>query len=111
MNADRNSRFYAEEYMNYRTINLNKRQILAIPENTPEKLFSGDLENARSEFYRLGRIWHPDRNADLEAPRVFQHITNLYQKAKEMIKTDSWTGRGELIIYQGRDPVRTVSFL
>ena len=39
---------------------LSAAQILAIPENTPEKLFSGEPGKAQTEFRRLGRRWHPD---------------------------------------------------
>lgn len=80
----------------YDKINLTAEQILAVPENAPEKLFSGDLETARSEYHDLSRRWHPDHNRDLRATEVFQHINELYRKAQELIKAGLWRGAGIL---------------
>jgi hypothetical protein len=68
-------------------INLSGGQILAINKRAPEKLFSGDLESAKMEYYALSRVWHPDRNSDRQATVVFQHITELYRTARELIET------------------------
>ncbi len=77
-------------------INLTGERLLAISENAPEKLFSGDLETAKSEFHALSRRWHPDHNKDFEATAVFQRITELYRKAQELIKAKRWRGAGVL---------------
>ena len=77
-------------------INLTAEEILAIPEKSPEKLFSGALEIAKSEYHTLCRRWHPDYNRDANATPVFQHINNLYQTAQELIKTSCWRGAGVL---------------
>lgn len=77
-------------------INLTAAEILAIPEKSPEKLFSGVLEIARSEYHTLCRRWHPDYNRDANATTVFQHVNNLYQTAQQLIETNSWRGAGVL---------------
>ena len=77
-------------------MNFTGAQILAIAENAPEKLFSGDLETAKSEYHALSRRWHPDHNGELPATAVFQRITELYRKAQELIKTKHWRGAGVL---------------
>ncbi len=90
---------------------LSGRQILAIPETSPEKLFSGSLEVAKKEYFGLAGTWHPDRNPDKEALRVFQHITALYNNAREQIKNDAWRGPGELMLFRSGALIRTISFL
>lgn len=80
----------------YDKINLTAEQVLAVSQNAPEKLFSGDLETARSEYHNFSRRWHPDHNRDLQATEVFQHITELYRKAQELIKVGLWRGAGIL---------------
>lgn len=77
-------------------INLTYAEILAIPEKSPEKLFSGNLEIAKSEYHTLCRRWHPDYNPDEEATVVFQHVNNLYRTAQRLIETNGWRGAGVL---------------
>ncbi len=77
-------------------INLTAVEILAVSKDAPEKLFSGDLPAAKSEYHELSRRWHPDRNRDLEATAVFQHITELYRQTRELIKSGRWRGAGVL---------------
>lgn len=97
--------------MTYSPNDLSAEQILAIPENAPEKLFSGELELAKNEYYALGRLWHPDRNPDFRALRVFQHLSVLYRNAGEQLKNNTWRGRGELLLLKSGDLMRTISFL
>lgn len=80
----------------YDKLNLTADQILAVSRNAPEKLFSGNLEIARSEYHDLSRQWHPDHNRHPQATIVFQHITELYRKAQESIKAGLWRGAGIL---------------
>ncbi len=89
---------------------LGPEQILAISENAPEKLFSGDLLIAKSEYRMLGRRWHPDHNSDGAAQLVFQHVTRLYQKAREMIETNHWRGAGNLELQRDGRVMRRVSY-
>jgi hypothetical protein len=80
----------------YDKINLTAEQILAVSQNAPEKLFSGNSETARSEYHELSRRWHPDRNRHPQAIIVFQHIAELYRKTLELIKAGLWRGAGVL---------------
>jgi hypothetical protein len=77
-------------------IKLTADEILAMPEKSPEKLFSGVLEIAKTEYHTLCRRWHPDYNRDANATAVFQHVNNLYQTAQHLIETDGWRGAGVL---------------
>lgn len=96
--------------MIYSKNDFSAAQILAIPENAPEKLFSGELAKAQAEFHQLGRKWHPDCNFDLSAGVVFQHINQLYKNAREAIKNNDWRGAGELMLIKSGDLARSVSF-
>ena len=80
----------------YDKINLTAEQILAVSPNAPEKLFSGNLETARSEYHDLSRRWHPDHNRHPQATAVFQRIAELYRKTQELIKAKLWRGAGIL---------------
>jgi hypothetical protein len=91
-------------------INLSPERILAIPADAPEKLFSGDLLTAKSEYRALGLYWHPDRNTDPQSQRIFQHITELYKKAKELLETNRWRGAGTLELERGGHVFRRVSY-
>lgn len=77
-------------------INLTAAEIFAIPEKSPEKLFSGVLEIAKNEYHALCRRWHPDFNGDANATAVFQHVNNLYRMALKLIETGGWRGAGVL---------------
>ena len=92
-------------------ISLSGGQILAIKKGAPERLFSGDLEAARMEYYALSRVWHPDRNPNREATAVFQHITELYRTARELIKTNKWNGAGIMELSAAKNGVRKFEYL
>ncbi|MBS1792806.1 MAG: hypothetical protein JSS81_03070 [Acidobacteria bacterium] len=77
-------------------------QIMAIDPESPEKLFSGDAETAKTEFYELSRDWHPDRNPAPQATVVFQRVTALYRKTLELLETQRWPGPGVLDLPAGR---------
>lgn len=74
--------------------NLTAEKILAIAATAPEKLFSGDLALAKSEYHELCRFWHPDRNRTASAARIFQHINLLYDNAVELLRKNMWRGAG-----------------
>lgn len=77
-------------------MNLTGEQILAIPLSAPEKLFSGDLEIAKGEYHILSRRWHPDRSRESAATAIFQRVTELYRKTRELIEAGRWRGAGVL---------------
>lgn len=85
----------------YDKLNYTAEQILAVAENAPEQLFSGDLKIARSEYHNLSRRWHPDYNHDKQATAVFQHIAGLYRKTRLLIKEKRWCGAGILELPAG----------
>lgn len=76
--------------------NLTAAEILAIAADAPEKLFSGDLTVAKSEYHALSRRWHPDYNPNPNATEVFQRIAELYRKTQKLIETNRWRGAGIL---------------
>lgn len=71
-------------------LTLTADQILAIPPDQPERLFSeGALDSCKSEFRRLARKWHSDHNPG--APdTVMTHINALYQRAQEKLAAGLW---------------------
>lgn len=80
----------------YDKINLTAKEILAVSKDAPEKIFSGDLDAAKSEYHELSRRWHPDHNRERETTEVFQHITEIYRQAQKLIKSNKWRGAGVL---------------
>ena len=55
--------------------------ILALDVSDAGRLFPGDRAHFAATFHNLARIWHPDRNADPDAAKVFAHITALRRHA------------------------------
>lgn len=77
-------------------LSLGEKEILSIPEDSPEKIFSGDLDKAKVEFRRLRSRWHPDTNA--VDPTIIAHINKLFDKAEELLKKGLWKRDGQLLI-------------
>lgn len=77
-------------------LELGSEQILSISADAPEKLFSGDVQTAKTEYYILSRRWHPDLSKHPDAALVFQHVNKIYRTAQELIETDAWRGAGVL---------------
>ncbi len=77
---------------------LTADEILNIPKDSPEKLFS--ISNWKQEKKLLFSIWHPDNNTDpnIDVTLVFAHINNLAEVAKHKILTNTWSGPNELMI-------------
>ena len=96
--------------MNIKT-DLSPRQILAISEQAPEKLFTGNLEIAKSEYRLLGRHWHPDHNSDAQSPQVFQHISKLYRLTQELLNANRWRGAGTLELGNSDGVFRRIPYL
>lgn len=74
---------------------LTADDILNIPQDCPERLFS--VDGLKEELRRIWTIWHPDRCTDPKADAVFQHVQILREKAEEKIRKDLWDGPSELV--------------
>lgn len=72
------------------------KQILAIAEDAPEYLFSGNSDTLRGEFTALSKLWHPDLNKDKDAEAVFTHIKKLHDSAKKKLAAGIWVTPGVL---------------
>lgn len=68
--------------------------LLAIPEDRPEQLFKGSLDEIKKTHRLLTMKWHPDRNAGPHALPVFQHLQRLYDEAQRKIALGQWPGPG-----------------
>jgi len=67
---------------------LGKPEILSIPADKPEDLFSPDLDEAKREFQRLSSRWHTDRPAGDTV--VMAHVNVLYQQAYQKLTAGVW---------------------
>lgn len=76
-------------------LSLSAKQILNIPAENPEKLFS--LENFDDELKRLRSRWHPDISSLPNAEEAFKHLMELADEAKERIKQGTWKGKASII--------------
>lgn len=74
---------------------LNSKEILSIPPDQPERLFAGTIEEAKDQYRRLARFWHPDRN-QAAGHRVFAHIQVLHAAAEKRILDGTWRANGLL---------------
>lgn len=72
---------------------LTAKDILSYKE--PESLYSGIESDATKEYRKLAMLWHTDRNPSAD-PLVFAHISSLYKKALEKIKSGVWIIPGVL---------------
>jgi hypothetical protein len=82
----------------------NAEELLAIPVDRPEQLFSGDLDAAREQLRQLNSLWHPDRNADVRSSWVFSHLHELFAAARERMESGMWIAANELHL-RSRDDV------
>jgi len=74
---------------------LTEAQILAIPVDMPERLFTGVRPAAKAQWQRLRSKWHPDTNS--VNPAVMAHINALYDRAMDAIDGGTWRGMGQLM--------------
>jgi len=70
--------------------NLPAAALLAIPEDRPERLFRGGIEDVKKAYRLLAMKWHPDRSADAGALAVFQHIGRMFDQAEQRIARGDW---------------------
>ncbi len=91
--------------MNHDIAALSAETLLAIPLSIPDRLFTGDPDQARREFRTLVAIWHPDRCSRPEATAVFQHLSRLYEAAERKLRDGAWQTPG-LLNLRGSDGTR-----
>lgn len=77
---------------------LTAAEILAIPVGYPEKLFMGVLDTAKGQYRRLATKWHPDKNSQTDAGKVFAHIQVLYAAAEKRILDGTWRVNGTFVV-------------
>ena len=78
---------------------LSAETLLAIPLLEPERLFTGDAQQAKQEFRALAAIWHPDRRPETGTPEVFQHLSRLYDAAAQKLRGGLWNLPGQLRVH------------
>ena len=82
--------------MDATTTALRADDILAIPEDWPERLFT-DAEAVTAEFRCLAKRWHPDANrSDPAAALVFGHLVALHGEAERRAGAGIWRTPGEI---------------
>ena len=80
---------------------LSARDILAIPEDQPERLF-GTPDAVTALWHALAQRWHPDHTTDTAAASVFSHLALLRDKARERRDLGLWRIPG-LLELRGTD--------
>lgn len=90
-------------------------EILAIPADQPERLFSGP-DKLKLEYRQLAKAWHPDSNKDPAASDVAARINALFAEAQkkaaigrwdtpnQMVLKDAWTGKTFKIGFRRKIP-------
>ena len=73
---------------------LSADQILNIPLDKPEKIFT--QTDLKIQLRRLSRKWHPDRSTFDSTGKVLAHINNLYEAAKKIVDSGTWKGQAEI---------------
>ena len=71
---------------------LTASEILALA--TPEQLFTGEAESAKSQYRLLSKLWHPDLNKAALAASVFAQVNDLYHKGVEKLRAGTWETPG-----------------
>lgn len=75
---------------------LSAPDILAIPLDQPERLFTGNAEAAKREARKLYSMWHPDRRQDSLATEVFKRLQELFAAAEAKLAAGTWEVPGLL---------------
>lgn len=73
---------------------LTAAQILAIPADSPERLYTGSKDAAHEEHKKLAAKWHPREDGDDST--VSAHINALYDLAIKKLEEGTWSTPGRL---------------
>lgn len=73
---------------------LTASEILAIPSDCPEQLFTGSKDKAHEEHKKLATKWHP--RIDTDDSSVSAHINALYDLALKKLDEGTWSTPGRL---------------
>lgn len=73
---------------------LTAAQLLAIPLDQPERLFSPNLDSAHREYRKLASMWHPRVLGDDGS--VSTHVNALYDLAVKRLNDGTWQTPGEV---------------
>lgn len=90
---------------------LSASALLAMPEDRPERLFEGSLDEIKKAYRQLAMKWHPDRSGDPRALAVFQHIGRIYESAEQRIALGDWPGRGTVTLAAVDGKVYEINYL
>jgi hypothetical protein len=77
---------------------LTAEEILAIPEQEPERLYSRNADDITHIFRNLAKKWFPDLNHTPLASDVFRHITTLRESAEKKVAKGTWQEAGYLTL-------------
>ena len=61
-------------------------------------LFPNNINAAKTKYKQLAKEWHPDSNKNPKAVDVFQKITELYNKALELLEQGTWEKTNYVLI-------------
>ena len=61
-------------------------------------LFPYGVDNVKAKYKELVKEWHPDANKNSKAADVFQKITELYNKALELLEQGTWEKTNYVLI-------------
>ena len=61
-------------------------------------LFPNNIDAAKTKYKQLAKEWHPDSNKNPKAVDVFQKITELYNKALELLEQGTWEKTNYILI-------------
>jgi hypothetical protein len=86
--------------------------ILTIPLDRPDKLFSGNTEADHKLYNRLRLSWHPDRNGgSSEATAVFQQVNALWEARNLQLENGTWRGAGATSLKLPGDHALAIRYL
>lgn len=77
-------------------ISITSDEILKIPSDKPELMFSSDSIESKQLYRQLVSKWHPDQNPMVDEG-VMSHINVLYSLAEFRYKTNTWVNHNEVI--------------
>lgn len=87
-------------------------EIISIPEDAPERLFSGADDLDKDLFRKLSLQWHPDRSrGDADKEEAFKRLGVLYTRRGEKIKDGTWEGPGQTEIRTTQGKIIRLKYL